>query len=59
MKLSTIGLIAGLLLAIAAATGGWWAFLLAIVLGALGGIIGAHFDGDVDLSAITRGRGRG
>lgn len=59
MKLSAIGLVVGLLLAIAAAIGGWGAFLLALVLGAIGAVVGAHLDGDLDLTALTRSHGRG
>ncbi len=56
MTTSTIGLLAGLLLAIAAATGGLLGFLLALVLGALGYLVGGHFDGEIDLGALTRKR---
>jgi uncharacterized membrane protein len=56
MKLSTIGLFAGLLLAIAIAVGGFSAFLGAVVLGGLGLAAGAHLDGDVDLTSVLRGR---
>lgn len=58
MRTSAVGLLAGLLLGIAAAIGGFWAFLLALVLGVIGYFAGAHRDGDVDLSALL-GRGRG
>lgn len=58
MKASTIGLLAGILLGIAAAIGGFWAFLLALVLGTIGCLLGAHRDGDVDLGALL-GRSRG
>jgi len=56
---ATIGLVAGLLLAIAATTGGFGGFLLAVVLGAIGLAIGAQRDGLIDLSAFFRRRGRG
>ena len=56
MKLSTIGLFAGLLLAIAIAIGGFSAFLGAVVIGAIGLAAGAHLDGDIDLTTILRGR---
>ncbi len=59
MTTSTLGLFAGLLLAIAAAVGGFGAFLLALVLGALGYIIGGALDGEIDVGALLRGRGRG
>lgn len=56
MTTSTIGLIAGLLLAIAAAAGGFLGFLFALILGTAGYLIGGHFDGEIDLSALTRKR---
>ncbi|WP_018180708.1 DUF2273 domain-containing protein [Jongsikchunia kroppenstedtii] len=56
---ATIGLVVGLLLAIAATTGGFGGFLLAVVLGAIGLAIGAQRDGLIDLSAFFRRRGRG
>lgn len=56
MTTSTIGLIAGLLLAIAAAAGGFVGFLVALVLGTAGYLIGGHLDGEIDLSALV-GRG--
>ncbi|MGJ9423068.1 DUF2273 domain-containing protein [Aeromicrobium sp. CF3.5] len=59
MTTSTIGLIAGLLLAIAAAAGGFVGFLVALVLGTAGYLIGGHFDGEIDLSALLGRRGRG
>lgn len=59
MTMSTTGLLVGLLLAIAAACGGLVGFLLAVVLGAVGYALGAHRDGDIDLTALGRGRQRG
>ena len=56
MSLSIIGLIAGLLLAIAAAAGGWEYFLLGIVLAAFGFIIGKVLDGELDLSPYLSNR---
>lgn len=58
MTTSTLGLIAGLLLGIAAAVGGLSAFLVALVLGAAGYALGGHFDGELDLSALLGGRRR-
>ncbi len=52
MTTSTIGLLAGLLLAIAVATGGLTGFLLALLFGAAGYLIGGHFDGEVDLNQL-------
>lgn len=59
MNAAAIGLIAGLLLVLAATTGGFTGFLFALVLGTAGLIIGAHLDGSIDLTSILRGRGRG
>jgi len=59
MTTSTLGLLAGLLLGIAAAVGGFGAFLLALVLGVLGYIVGGALDGQIDVSALLRGKGRG
>ncbi|MGU3291092.1 DUF2273 domain-containing protein [Williamsia sp. M5A3_1d] len=56
---ATIGLIVGLLLAIAATTGGFGGFILAIVLGAIGLAVGLHRDGTIDLSGLLRSRNRG
>jgi len=58
MTTSTVGLVAGLLLGIAAAAGGFDAFLLALVLGVLGYVVGAQYDGEFDLSALWSGRRR-
>jgi uncharacterized membrane protein len=58
MTTSTLGLLAGLLIAIAAAVGGFTGFLLAIVLGLLGWAAGAYRDGELDLSGLSRGRRR-
>jgi len=49
---STIGLLAGLLLGIAAAVGGLGGFLLALVLGVLGYLLGGHYDGEVNLGQL-------
>lgn len=59
MTNSTIGLLAGLLLAIAAAAGGFPAFLLALLLGAIGYVVGGARDGEIDLNSLFKGRGRG
>jgi uncharacterized membrane protein len=59
MTSSTVGLIVGLLLAIAAVIGGFPGFLLALVLGTVGYVVGASRDGEIDLNALLRGKGRG
>lgn len=53
------GIIIGLLLAIAAAIGGWSAFALAIFLGAIGGLVAAQLTGKIDLLEMVSSRGRG
>ncbi|MDQ3615771.1 MAG: hypothetical protein M3393_03940 [Actinomycetota bacterium] len=53
MTTSTIGLIAGLLLGIAAAVGGLSAFLVALALGVIGYLAGGQLDGEVDLGALV------
>jgi uncharacterized membrane protein len=59
MNRSTLGLLAGLLLAVAAVIGGLLGLLLAIVLGGLGFAVGAYLDGDFDPAELTRSRRRG
>lgn len=59
MNASSLGLLAGLLLAIAAVTGGWLGFLLGIVLGGVGLMIAGQLSGEIDLAAVGRGRSRG
>ncbi|MGZ4517804.1 MAG: hypothetical protein ACXVGN_07820 [Mycobacteriaceae bacterium] len=59
MNLTTTGLFTGLLLGIAAAAGGFSGFLIALVLGIVGVVIGAHYDGKLDLGELLRGRNRG
>jgi uncharacterized membrane protein len=58
MTTSTLGMLAGLLIAIATAAGGFTGFLLALVLGILGWAIGAYRDGELDTTSLTRGRRR-
>jgi nitrate/nitrite transporter NarK len=55
---SSLGLIAGLLLGIAAAIGGFGGFLVALVLGAVGYAIAGHVAGEIDLTQLTRARER-
>lgn len=59
MTTSTIGMIAGLLLAVAAAAGGLVGFLIAVVLGTVGYLIGGQYDGELDLGAVLGKRPRG
>jgi hypothetical protein len=53
-----LGLLTGLALGLAAAFGGFGAFLLVLVLGALGLLAGRFLDGKLDLSHLI-GRDRG
>ena len=59
MTTSALGLIAGLLLGVAAAAGGFTGFLIALILGVAGYLVGGQRDGEFDLSTLLRGRGRG
>lgn len=59
MTTSSLGLLSGLLLGVAAAAGGFGGFLIALVLGIAGFALGAQRDGDVDLGSLLRGRDRG
>ncbi|MBB2913864.1 putative membrane protein [Streptosporangium becharense] len=54
---SVVGTVAGLLLGFAGAFGGFVAFLLVLVLGALGLLVGRIVDtGGIDLSRLTARR---
>ena len=60
---TSLGVIAGLVLAFFIYLGVWYV-ALAVLLAAVGGVIGAHFDGRIDLTAVWNGvvgqdRGRG
>lgn len=59
MPTSMIGLLAGLLLGIAGAAGGFGGFLVALVLGVAGFLLGGHRDGDINLGALAPGRRNG
>lgn len=59
MKYTAILAVIGLLLALAGIVGGVGGFVFALLLAAIGGGVGAHLDGLIDLSAVFRGRGRG
>jgi hypothetical protein len=59
MSSSTIGLFAGLLLALIAATAGFGWFLLAVLFAVIGYIVGAQLEGRIDLAGLVPGRGRG
>jgi hypothetical protein len=57
MNATHTGLLAGLVLGTAAALGGVGALLLALVVGAVGFVVGRVLDGGLDLDALL-GRGR-
>jgi hypothetical protein len=57
MNATQTGLLAGLLLGFAGAFGGLSAFLIVLVLGAIGLIVGRVLDGRLDINAVL-GRGR-
>ena len=57
--MSTVGLFAGLLLALIAATAGFGWLLLALLFAVIGYIVGAHLEGRIDLSGLVPGRSRG
>nr|WP_053205541.1 hypothetical protein [Jiangella muralis] len=58
MNAMTTGLLAGILLAVAATTGGVGGFLLAVVLGAAGLAVAGQLAGELDLAALWRSRER-
>ncbi|MEV7548470.1 hypothetical protein AB0N89_02465 [Amycolatopsis sp. NPDC089917] len=58
MNSTQLGLFTGLALGLAAAFGGFGAFFIVLVLGALGLLVGRVLDGKLDLSQLT-GRDRG
>lgn len=52
MSGTTLGLLTGLALGLAAAFGGFTAFLLVVVFGALGLLVGRVADGKLDLAQL-------
>jgi hypothetical protein len=60
MNSTTLGLLTGLALGFAGAFGGFAAFLIVLVLAALGLLVGRVLDGKLDVSQLTGvGRDRG
>ncbi len=57
MNATQTGLLAGLILGAAGAIGGFNAFLIALLVGAVGLVIGRVLDGELDISGVL-GRGR-
>ncbi|MEU8639460.1 MULTISPECIES: hypothetical protein [unclassified Amycolatopsis] len=58
MTATHLGLLTGLALGLAAAFGGFGAFVIVLILAALGLLVGRVLDGKLDLSQLT-GRDRG
>lgn len=58
MNATTIGLLTGLILGLAGVIGGFSGFLLTLVLGAIGLVVGRVLDGELDLGQILSGKGR-
>jgi TM2 domain-containing membrane protein YozV len=57
MNATQTGLLAGLALGLAGAFGGLGAFLIVLILGAIGLLVGRALDGQLDINALL-GRGR-
>ncbi|MEU2110299.1 hypothetical protein ACFWOY_28570 [Streptomyces sp. NPDC058423] len=57
MTATQTGLLTGLVLGLAAAFGGFEAFLVLLVLGTVGLLVGRYLDGKLDLAQLT-GRDR-
>jgi nitrate/nitrite transporter NarK len=57
MNATQTGTIVGLVLGFAGAFGGFGAFLIVLVLGAIGFVVGRVLDGQLDVGAVL-GRGR-
>lgn len=57
MNATHTGLLAGLILGTAGALGGFSTFLIVLLVGVLGLLVGRVLDGDLDLNAVL-GRGR-
>jgi uncharacterized membrane protein len=60
MKYATIlGVLAGFLLAVGALWQGLTGFLVVLVLCGVGGVVGAHLEGIIDLRSLVRSGNRG
>ncbi|OFR63744.1 hypothetical protein [Corynebacterium sp. HMSC078H07] len=51
---TSLGVLAGLVLAFFIYLGVWYV-VLAVLLAAIGGVVGAHFDSRIDLTAVWKG----
>ncbi|GAA1696753.1 hypothetical protein [Fodinicola feengrottensis] len=58
MSRSTIGLFAGLLIAVATTTGGFFGFLAAVVFGIVGLGVGKVLAGELDIASYLGGQDR-
>lgn len=58
MSATMLGLLFGIALGFAGAFGGFGAFLIVLVVGAAGLVVGRVIDGELDVNAILAGRGR-
>ena len=56
---TVLGLLVGLVLGVSAAFGGFAAFLIVLVLGAIGLLVGRFLDGQLDASSFEGLTGRG
>jgi hypothetical protein len=54
-----VGLAFGVVLGLTAAFGGFWAFLLVLLFGTAGFLLGRAYAGEVDLAALFTPRDRG
>lgn len=59
MSATTLGLLTGLVLGVTVAFGGFGAFVIVLLLGAVGLGVGRYLDGQLDLSSLRGGRDRG
>jgi len=57
MNATRTGLLAGLILGVAGSIGGFGAFLITLVVGIVGMLVGMALDGRLDLTSLI-GRGR-
>lgn len=59
MSTPVLGLVVGILLAIAATTGGFGGFLLAVLFGLVGYLVVGQLTGKLDVVAMLRGKNSG
>jgi hypothetical protein len=58
MSTPMVGMLVGMALGLAAALGGFGAFLLVAALGVVGFLVGRFLDGDLDISELFSSRNR-